>query len=432
MNARPNAIEIRLYRLFEQCRSFLEDPRARVLRWRVRDDERSMISAFVAIESGEHGELPYMFLRCAQPFEDAMYYADALAAGLLESYETARADFEAEGLELWKAPIPHPRSSPAERWVALCASFQQHHAALMEGVVAVLLPSGVRDTGAFAAWIADVARIAPPTVRLLVPDSVDHPWLAPLAPLEKSVVMPVHADLDMGDALVDLARNAADTDQPSGQFRLRFVDLANAAGSKDIFGAEKAAEAARAIVVRQGWHHLEVAVLCALAAAYSAVQRPSDVLARYREADAAACKARESDEQLGNTLRLKVQLAIGATLVGMGEHVSAATVYEGCTILAGNVGDQAMLLEAWRMASWCYEQSNALARSWECGLNALGVAEQLDEKVRQHTTLPYVGEGLMRLARRRDARQVQAIDQRMQALTGRADWRPAEQGATRT
>jgi hypothetical protein len=60
--------------------------------------------------------------------------------------------------------------------------------------------------------------------------------------------------------------------------------------------------------------------------------------------------------------------------------------------------------------------------SWSCGHAALDAGGQLDEGMRAASTLPFVGQGLLRLTQRwSHGSQVDAVRARMTALLG-PDW----------
>ena len=83
------------------------------------------------------------------------------------------------------------------------------------------------------------------------------------------------------------------------------------------------------------------------------------------------------------------------------------------------------------MAGWCHETNGQPAQGWDCGEKALVVGECLPKSECEMSTVPYVGQMLIRLA---DAgthkKRKPEIEDRMIRLLG-PDWSAAlEQGAT--
>lgn len=50
------------------------------------------------------------------------------------------------------------------------------------------------------------------------------------------------------------------------------------------------------------------------------------------------------------------------------------------------------------MAGYCHEQGRQAQHAWDCNLAAFHTAEDLDEQIRTNSTLPYIGQALIRLS----------------------------------
>ena len=80
-----------------------------------------------------------------------------------------------------------------------------------------------------------------------------------------------------------------------------------------------------------------------------------------------------------------------------------------------------MLLEAWRMAGWCHEQAGADRDAWRCGQLALEAGDRLPAGQRERSTLPWVGQMLLRLLERhydRDDRHGDMVRSRLDGMIG--------------
>jgi ATP phosphoribosyltransferase regulatory subunit HisZ len=109
-------------------------------------------------------------------------------------------------------------------------------------------------------------------------------------------------------------------------------------------------------------------------------------------------------------------------LFGKKEYTDAAALYQAAVQPATGTKDALSLLEAWRMMGACLEHSKAYREAWECNQNALDAGEQLDSTLRPNTTLPYVGQALLRLSPQLGKHEEdEPLRRRMAALCG-ADW----------
>lgn len=423
-----NAIERRLDWLHDQWVEFVEQPDARVLRWVIRPDELRLIEVFLEKEADDRaGELPDLFLRLAAPFSDVNSYGDALLEELLAWYEATRPELEEEGIDAsWASPREaEPNTHSLIRFVAASASLREHYQELVEVLALVLTPGDVADTGEWQRWLLAAAERVPETVRIVVLDDVEAPQLAGLAEVVPLVVTTA-AGLDMPAAMTELAR-AGGSGRPDAQFRVRFTELGQAVGGGDLEGAERAGGAALAIAQENGWTHLVGAVQLVLGGAFVGAGRTTEAVERYRAVGAAGVQLEEQGDPdgVGCKLRLQASFAAGAAYVAEPDWAAAARTYEAAAPLAVSARDPLMLFEAWRMASYCHEQAGEAARAWECGMDGLRAADAVPPDQRANSTLPHLGDAMMRLAASSPEHQ-EVIHGTMVELTGTPGWRPQQ------
>ena len=92
--------------------------------------------------------------------------------------------------------------------------------------------------------------------------------------------------------------------------------------------------------------------------------------------------------------------------------------------MARELRDARMELECWRMASWCCEVAKEVERAWENCQRAWEVGRAMDARARETSTLPYVGDALVRLSHERQGVQAaQAMESQVESVLGN-DWRP--------
>ncbi len=420
-----NAIEQRLDILHDQWNEFAVISEARVLRWLVTDDEWRTVEAFLAVESDDQGgDTPDLFVSFVEPFTDVDSYGAALLASLLLQYGDTRLELEGEEERdalTWQAPLPTDGVHSLHQFVTACASLRGHHADVMERLAIVLVPSHISDGAAWQHWLRAAAIALPEEVRLVVADDVAAPELAALAESEPVRVHSMVAGLDMPAAWAEIAR-AGDTTTPGGRFRVHFSELVRAVGSGDLPTAVRWSEGALAVSAAQGWAYLSAAVHATIASGLVSASRTEDALLEYQRMDAAGEETTATDPALGTKLRVQAAFGSGSALVAAGGFGQAAAVYEGAAPLATEGDDPLALMECWRMASYCHEQSGNATRAWECGIAALDAGAAIPPADRGMSTLSYVGEGLLRLGGGSEAHTA-LVEQRMVELTGTSDWR---------
>ena len=422
--AAKNAIEQRLDRLHDQWVEFSTAPEPRILHWLVRQDEYRMVEAFLQKESDDGaGELPDIFMRFDEPFNDVNQYGAALLDGLLAQYAVVREELEQDGIAAeWQPAAPAPGTHSLTAFTAAAVSLHTHYADELEQLALVLTPTVVADPAQWQRWLIAAARGMPASVRIVIIDDIDSPVLAALEPDAEGLVASVPAELTMADAMVELAK-AGGTAGPDGQFRVNFATLGQALGTGDLARAEQSANHAIAIARENGWTHLVAAVHFAMGAGLLNAGRPLEAVERYREVDAAGAQVEGEGEPLGTRLRMQGAFATGAAYVAAAAWDDGARVYEGAVPLTEALGEPLMTVDAWRMAAYCREQKRDTEGAWDFGHRALIAGEVIPPDQRPTSMLPYAGDALLRLAGSSRS-HADAVHRRMVELTGTPDWRP--------
>ncbi len=422
MAERRNAIARRLDRLNDQWNEFASNDGARLLRWLARDDELRVIEAFIQTEQDDRaGEIPDLFLTFVEPFHDVVSYGQTLRDSLVTQYADAKAELRAAGIpDTWSPPSPDGRHS-LTAFIEACISLRGTYDDVIEKLAVVLTPERVSDKGEWQRWLSALVGRLPAEIRVAVVDSVDAPALATLAEQHPGRVVTTVADLDMTGAIAELSRTGG-VAKPDGRFRVQFTALSQALEKGDLAAARTRANAAIEIARTNGWTHLVAAAHMALSAGFLSAGQWADAISGYGEADQAAAAFESQDQTVGRKIRLQVALGRGAVLFASQEFAQGADAYEAAAALATSAGDDLMRLESWRMASYCREQAGDMPRAWESGVRALDAAEALPPENRAQSTLPFVGEGLLRVAER-GAGDPQFVEHRLTQLLGTSQWR---------
>ena len=425
MTRRKNPIERRIDRVSDQWTEFAELLDARLLCWLAKGDERPIVDAFIGVESDEEaGTMPDLFVRLGSPFTDTEPYGVALRGELWNNAEALRAGLSSPEMPPWSPPGWDGRESDTLLFVRTCASFIQHFR-LPAHLGLLLEPADVSDIGAFQLWLQQAIAIAPANLRFIMVDDATAPELAPLVRAEPVRVVARPLDLDMAGARLQLSQEAGNLDTPGGKFRHLFVKLTSALGERDITAALGYGQLALAITAAQGWFALAVPVHFALGAALSGSGRNEEANQHYGSAELAATQGERAGDAACTKLKPQARMVRGGLMINMRMYRLAAGLFEDTVPMATAAGDARMVLDCYRLASFSYEQDGQYDEAWKAGVDGLSYARNLDRETLDTSTFAYLGEGLMRLARRPEySASGLRIEREIVGLLGRTDWRP--------
>src|SRR5690606_19355396 len=92
--------------------------------------------------------------------------------------------------------------------------------------------------------------------------------------------------------------------------------------------------------------------------------RAADAIERYRQVDAAGAVVEADDAVLGKRLRMQAAFATGAACVSAAMWSEGTRAYQAAAALAEELKEPVMVIDAWRMASYCYEQVGHIEYAW--------------------------------------------------------------------
>jgi tetratricopeptide (TPR) repeat protein len=427
---KQNAVERRLEVIENLWNGFAEQPESRLLRWLADADEARMVEVFLEVQNDEGGLVPDLFIRFDEPFEDPARYGSILVGSLRQKYEEIREPIRQEGVNAdWRCPAAQP-GEPEIRWfLRCCQSLQKHYESIMSLLVVVLTPPRVKDRSQWRAWLQQILRAGlPPAVRAMVFDDLKAPALQELAAAEPVLVKTIQPNLDMPAAYLELARGSGKPG-PGVAFRLNFVALTQAAAQGNLAKAKELGKIALGIAQGQGWPQMQAVIHMTLGAALLGAKQPAEAITSYRAVG--ALMAAQSKDPAAPKLVLQSKLAEGSALVSSGQHPQAAQVYEQAAALAEKQQDHLLCMESWRMAAYCHEVGTQAEASWRCGNLALEAATRMDPETRATSTLPFVGQGLLRLVGKRNQNLASQVRERMKGLAG-TDWEKKLEAATQS
>jgi hypothetical protein len=420
---RKNAIEKRIDDMVAMWNEFADNDQARLCRWLVQQDELDMVDVFVESQNSEAGEIPDLIVRFETPFQSPNQYGFALAASLHEQYEKDREGMKEEGIPSdWVCDKSRPGETDIAAFVRTCESLRTYYDYIEGHFVAYLVHSEISDMSSWIAWLLRLIQSELPShMRMMVVDLETAPVFDKLCEAQPIRAVTVEPQLDMPGAMQELAR-AGNPAEPGVGFRKQFVALTNAAGKGDLDKVRRAGRAALAIATEQGWPQMKVVAHMAMGAAFLGAGKMADALQSYRSAGQVSSAAKEDGDPAGSKLEVQSGMAEGAALIADKDYAEAAKAYRRTAPLAAAAEDHLSAMECWRMAEYCHENLKEFPEAWSCGCAALESAKLLDEEMRLNTTVPYVGQAMLRITKHRQYRdQEQAVRQRMVELVGE-DW----------
>lgn len=423
---KQNPIARRLDLVHNSWVEFAELPDARVLSWLVMPDEVRVVEAFIAVASDERGgTLPDLFVQLGAPFDAAHGYGFALCGELSQVAKRLHAGLGDPNKPEWAPPQANRGEDDVSLWLRTCASFSQHHQ-LHGHFVSVLQPASISELAAFQIWLQRFAAAAAKNLRVIVFDHAKAPGLTPLVQAEPIRVVAKPLDLNMAAARLEISENAGSLDTPGGQYRHLFVKLTNALGEAKLPEALGLGAAALAITQGQQWFALAVPIHFALGAALAGTGKPYEANDRYMQAELAAAEGEKSGDPICTKLRAQARMARGGLLVSIQQYPAAAQLFIDTIPFAAAAQDPRMVLDCYRLASFSYERDGEYDKAWNSGVEGMRYAKQLDDETRHSSTLPYLGEGMLRLTQRPEySSSGFSIDREMTGLMGTKDWRPA-------
>lgn len=413
-----NAIEKRIDRLTELWNEFAENAEARLLRWVMDSSSMRMVDGFLKMQQTDASELRDLFVQFNEPQGEAQTHGLVLRQSLIDQFDEDREAMREAGIASeWECPAVKPGVSDVAAFVAAVKSLRDDCGDKVRHIAVVLLPASVVSADEWRGWLQTLLKVElPPNVRWLVVDVAESPVLSQLAKSEPKLMLTQEPKLDLPGAYPELL-NDLPMNGPGAVFRRHFMGLLGAASTGNFAAAQAAAAAAQQLASTNHWPQMQIVTSMALAAAAIAVGNIDATLAAYRQAHQVA--ASSPDDPVAPKLGIQSRFAEASVLIGQEQYEPAAKVYHDIVTLAEKYADQFALLESWRMAAYCHEQAKQNEEAWTCGLKALDVGDVMKPDARETSTLPYVGQGLLRLTQRRPySEHKEPIRERLEKLLG--------------
>jgi hypothetical protein len=419
-----NAITQRLEMLQAQYQTFRDEKSAMICHWVIRDDETKMMDAFVKYEQSEVGIFPDFMIPLQSPFRDAKQYSQSILDEVNDWIDNHTSDLREKGYVM---DFPKPvRCSDDHAAFLKTLDRAARELKGLHYIVAVLTPQAVLNFGAWEEWMVSLLAVQTqiPQTRLLFWLTEEQCSLNHLRKLGGKRIVSINANLDMPGAMRQLA-SSGDPKDPAVQFRLLFLDMAQAASNKAFDKMRTLSEKALSLVQSQpDWQHLEVTVLASVGnflLPYKLHQK--EALQSYQKALAVAERLFVGKHILGTQLFVQCHHFVGAAQISLNNHEAAAKTYEAAVPVARE-NEQLIFqeMESWRMAGFCHTKIGQANRAKECYWNAIETAARINPDIQAETIFLHLAAAQRKtLENIGKVADTQRLDNEMTKLVG-SDW----------
>ncbi|MEO6919030.1 MAG: hypothetical protein ABI171_08475 [Collimonas sp.] len=400
-----NPVEKRVDTLRDLWLENTQDPRVRVLVWRIPANADRMLQAF--FEMQQHpGDwtTPDLFLRFEAAFDTGFGYSRALRQSLADDYIDSKDSLREQGVTVDWSVAQTPQHDSASGVMVTLASFTQYHKAQLAHlryVAAVLAPHPVSNQAAWEAWL-DAALRSPAmasdtaSVRLTLVDTVsDQRWQA-LAQRHGDRVRVVEAPIDMFDIARETVAQAGGAG-PTVAYRQLLTDVITLVEKGNAAQTAARAEKAMQIAQREQWPDQQVVLQMAVAGAYLKEKNYADAIKRYRDARECAGQAEQNKHPMGADLIMQTWFGEAGVWLVAKEPERAAQAYRSAAEQAQRVPNPMFEIEGFRMAAYCYAQNGQQQPAREHGALALRAAKAVSPAERPLTTMSLALHDLLRV-----------------------------------
>ena len=423
-----NPIQRELEKLDEQWEEFIGS-KLPILRWYFSPDDIELGLGFVKTREQLDEKNPELFIHLHSEFISAETFSFTLAEEMNQMIEEGIADAILEEEEsqapaktehAWNKPDLGDSRTGYNALFRSCLKTLEAFGEYIHYLVVIITPAAIKNAQEYTQWWSHCCDINlryrwPDNLKLVFFDTHPQSPLARLAHDKPQHLHSLNAPVDM-NAAIQAVLQEADDGSPNALFRNITVNLQRAIGKQDKPTMEKLAAAAIALAEEHRWLDMWVVTLLTRAAGYLGLQAYDAALIDYRAAQHIATQGEQENIPGCDKLRLQSMICEGTCLFSAGRFEEAANAYAKGAQLGEAQQDPLMTLEGWRMASFCMERAGYKKAAWDYGMKALEAGSNMDEQQRAQSTLPFLGQALLRISPNGDIDQ--HINQRFNELLG--------------
>ena len=393
-----NPVEHRLLDLASHWETFRKDASKRLLVWQADDNALRFFQCFFEVQKHETDyTVGDLFVVFDAPFQNAIQYSRALKESLAGQYDASREDLIQQGITPDWQFNPEEIPDSAAGFVQSLCSFDSKHYESIGHLVAVLMPSEVANDDAFASWLTrTLAAGIPERLRFVVIDSLETPRLRQLIGSKHELI---HVDTPKIDALTTAQETFAQEGAvgPAAVFRNLLIGLMTLVEKGSAEQVKVKAADALKFARKEKWADQEVVITMLVAGALLKEKRFDEAVKEYKGARKAAKQATAEGHPSGQQLVLQTLFGEAGVHLAAGNLAKAVECYDQAAVLAQQIPDIILGIEAFRMGTFCLARMNDLKPAIDRGLNALTMGEQLKPDARSMTSLPIAAVDLLRV-----------------------------------
>lgn len=405
-----NPIQHELEKLDDQWEDFTSS-KLPLFRWYFSADDIQLGLTFIKVKEQLDEKNPELFIHLHSEFYELDAFGRALADEMNEMIEEGIADAELEEtqenvspatIHSWQKPTLDNSLNGFNCIFRSCKHALDSFGDYVHNIVLVITPARVHSADEYTHWWKSCCDIHarydwPENLKLVLFDTEKNSTLAALAHNNPQHFYSVDAPVDMSAAINAVLRNV-DDGSPTAAFRQLTVDLQKAVGKGDKPALEKSAAAAIALAQQHRWFDMWVVTLLTRAAGYLHFQAYELALADYRNAQLIAAQGVQENVPGCNKLQLQSMICEGTCLFSAERFAEAANAYAKGAQEAEQQDDAMLTLEGWRMASFSMERLKEKQSAWSFAMKALEAGRKMEPEQRSQSTLPFVGQALLRLS----------------------------------
>ena len=169
------------------------------------------------------------------------------------------------------------------------------------------------------------------------------------------------------------------------------------------------AQDALAFAQKQNWKDQEVVVYMLFAGALLKEKSFKQAINEYRTARKTAKLAKKDGHPAASDLILQTWFGEAGAHLAAGNFNWAAECYDQAAVIAQEVPNMILAIEAFRMAAFCYIRIPKAETAIERGMLAMQLGEKLKPKARTMTTLPLAAMDVLRVVEPERVREMENI-----------------------
>ena len=406
MKKQPNPFEKELEKLDEQWEAFI-DSELPIFHWMFTPEDSQLGLTFIKVKEQLDEKNPHLFIHLNSEFDSAENFGHQLAIEMNQLIEEGLTDEDEDASEddnplQWCKPDLNACRSGFQALFRSCNAVIQAFGDYVHSVTLAITPTAIADTRTYVEWWGQCCDIHteftwPKLLRLIVLDTHTESALTHLARKRAQHIHSAIAPVNMRDAMQAVLK-AADDGSPGAKLRQHMTDLQEAAGKQNRDALETHAVAALTVAQHQRWLDMWIAILLTRAAGYLNMQLFEEALQDYRAAQPIAQQGEEESIAGCGQLFVQAQVCEATCLFNMDRFEEAATVYDRAAQAAEQREDLFLGLDSWRMASFCMERKKDNTQAWRYAKNSLDVSRKMDAQQRSQSTLPFLGQAMIRLS----------------------------------